>query len=159
MIVLPFQHRELLACMLWGVSVYQLCSKGLITCYETPADWTAAVLYQFHIFDPEKGEDFTKKNTVAKITTPPLKIIYFKIIFLKKSITSLRCPRGQLFFMDLSILISAKSKVKGSVFFEAGYNRGMQVQGPDNWTLCIPCWCPTKSTPSTWFTGILFHKF
>lgn len=71
MIVLPSQHKELLACMLWGDSVYQLCSKGLITCYKTPADWTAAVLYQFRIFDPEKRERFTKKkNRVANNIAP-----------------------------------------------------------------------------------------
>lgn len=71
MIVLPLQYKKLLACMLRWASVYQLCSKGLITCYKTPADWIAAVLYQFHIFGLEKGGSFTKKkNRLANNTTP-----------------------------------------------------------------------------------------
>lgn len=150
MTVLPFQQKELLACMLWGASVYQLCSKGLITCYKTPADWTAAVLYQFHIFGPENGKGFTKKkNRVANNTTPKNKDIFLNK-FKKTPITSLRGPRGQLFSVDLSIIIYAKSKIKGSVFFEAGYDRGMQIWGPDNWALYILCWCPTKPTLSTY---------
>lgn len=96
--------------MLWGASVYQLCSKGLITRYKTPADWTAAVLYQFHIFDPEKGEDFTKKkNRIDNNTTQKKKLYILKELKKNPTISSLRDPMGQLFSVDLSIIISAKS--------------------------------------------------
>lgn len=68
--------------MFWWASVYQLCSKDLITCYKTPADWIAAVPYQFYIFGPEKGKSFAKKkNRVADNTTQKMNTYIFKKVF------------------------------------------------------------------------------